>query len=114
MVERRSEQREACETTCETVLRLDKEINGNGQPGIRQNVASINEQLAAIRGAQDARFKYTQILLAALTIAVALMALPSIAHAIKTGEISIPTIDQHTDIQPPYTATMRSQAAIKE
>jgi hypothetical protein len=108
MTERRTEKRESCETTCEIVLRLDKEINGNGQPGIRQELQAVREELAAMRGAADARFRYTQILLAALTIVVALLAVPSIAHSIKAGELAIPIINQHTDLQPSYTATMNA------
>lgn len=92
MVERRKSVQVACETVCETVKRLEKEIEGNGQPGIRQAIAGIREELAAMRGAQDARFRYTQVLLAALTIAVALMAIPNIAHALHVGELKFPQI----------------------
>jgi len=92
MVERRKSVQMACETVCETVKRLEKEIDGNGQPGIRQAIAGIREELAAMRGAQDARFRYTQVLLAALTIAVALMAIPNIAHALHVGELKFPEI----------------------
>jgi hypothetical protein len=40
MAERRTRtiKKAACETTCEQVTRLDKQINGNGQPGIRQEL----------------------------------------------------------------------------
>jgi hypothetical protein len=38
--ERRVSQKAACEMMCETVKRLDKELNGNGQPGTGTLVVS--------------------------------------------------------------------------
>lgn len=37
--------------------RLDKQVNGNGQPGLKQVLEFCVSQLDAIRGAQDARAK---------------------------------------------------------
>jgi len=91
-VDRRLKTQASCETVCDTARRLEKEVNGNGQPGLRQEIQKVREELAAMRGAADARFKYTQILLAALTIAVALMAIPRIADAIHTGKIHFPIL----------------------
>ena len=31
----------ACEVACEVVVRLDKQVNGNGQPGIRQELQAL-------------------------------------------------------------------------
>ncbi|HUD73849.1 MAG TPA: hypothetical protein VMQ76_02165 [Terracidiphilus sp.] len=30
-----------CETNCESMRRLDKQVNGNGQPGLRQDLAAL-------------------------------------------------------------------------
>ena len=80
------------EVSREEFDRLDHDVNGNGQPGMRQDIQAIREDLAAMRGAADQRAQYMTWLLAALTIAVALMAIPSIAHAIHVGELKIPRI----------------------
>lgn len=81
----RREGQKACEMACDLVSRLDKQINGNGQPGIAQHIQAIREDLASMRGAADARYRFTTILLAVLTIAVMLVALPNIAHALHLG-----------------------------
>ena len=96
MEDRRRSVNSACETMCDTVLRLDKQINGNGQPGIAQHIQAIREDLAAMRGAADARYRFTTILLSVLTIAVMLVALPNIAHALHLSELKMPPF-----LQPP-------------
>ena len=35
--------------------RLDKQVNGNGQPGIKQELAAINSKLDKIEGVQEER-----------------------------------------------------------
>ena len=36
-----------------TMIRLDKELNGNGQPGIRQDIVAIREALAGIAATSE-------------------------------------------------------------
>ena len=43
-VTRSRKQKAACETMCESVIRLDKQINGNGQPGIRQELRALADE----------------------------------------------------------------------
>ena len=59
----------ACEPTCKalttlegkvegaihTLVRLDKELNGKGQPGIRQDISAIRESLARLAGTEIQR-----------------------------------------------------------
>jgi Flp pilus assembly protein TadG len=47
MAEQRRNQRAVCEKMCEAVMRLDKQINGNGQPGIRQNLQMLADEAHA-------------------------------------------------------------------
>ena len=50
MAERRSKQERsespvaACEMPCETVKRIDRELNGNGQPGMRQELRHLADE----------------------------------------------------------------------
>lgn len=62
--------------------RLDKQVNGNGQPGIKQSLEKIQEDQAAIRGAQDERakvdnrrWKAMSLILALLTLLIGLVTL---------------------------------------
>jgi hypothetical protein len=77
--------------------RLDHDVNGNGQAGLRQKLDLCVSQLDAIRGGQDARRDVDQrrwavqtIIIAALTLAVGIMALLDAHHQVKTGELSWP------------------------
>ena len=38
-----------------TITRIDKEMNGNGQPGVRQDVNEIRQMLAAMRATEAER-----------------------------------------------------------
>ena len=59
--------------TREEFDRLDKQINGNGQPGIRQDLQKIKEDQAAIRGAQDERAKIDSRRWKAMTFILSLL-----------------------------------------
>jgi hypothetical protein len=81
----------------EEFTRLDHDVNGNGQAGLRQDVATCIAQLNAIRGAQDERARIDKQrwtvqtwIIAVLTLAVGIMALFNVNHAVKTGELSWP------------------------
>jgi hypothetical protein len=45
--ERPESQKAACEMICEAVTRLDKQLNGNGQPGLRQDVQVLADEAHA-------------------------------------------------------------------
>ena len=78
--------------------RLDKQVNGNGQPGIRQKLDVCVSQLDAIRGAQDERaridekrFKGQTILLTVFGLILALLTFLEVKRQIHTGELTWPT-----------------------
>ena len=57
MAERRTAQKAACEAVCEVALRLDKQINGNGQPGIRQELQALANEAHDFFSRTDERAK---------------------------------------------------------
>jgi hypothetical protein len=59
--------------TREEFNRLDKQVNGNGQPGLKQDLATCVSQLDAIRGAQDERAKIDSRRWTAMTLILSLL-----------------------------------------
>jgi hypothetical protein len=92
-----------CELRMKAVMKI---LEGNGEPGLVADVRTIREDMAAARGAADARHKYTMILLACLTIAVALMAIPGIAYSFHVGDLKVPSIFQSKQSDKVYTVRM--------
>jgi hypothetical protein len=84
--------------TREEFNRLDHDVNGDGQPGLRQEVAQYGAQLSEIRGAQKereridkARWTVQTIIISALTLAVGILALLLGVHESRNGELVWPS-----------------------
>lgn len=83
--------------TREEFNNLYKQVNGNGQPGIRQDLQTCVSQLDAIRGAQDERartdekrFRGQTILLTVFGLILALLTVLETKRQFHTGELAWP------------------------
>ena len=87
--------------------RLDHQVNGNGQDGIRQNVESLLLTAARIEGAQEERakidekrFKRQTLVLTVIGIIVAILAYLQANHQFHTGELHWPQVPHKTLSEP--------------
>lgn len=106
--------------------RLYKDVNGNGQAGVRQNVQQCLEELSAIRGAQDERTRIDSrrwtiqaLILTALGLVIGLIGLLEANRQHHAGQLDFPQINhseqrnwdyagwraqQDSDLPPSYQA----------
>lgn len=73
--------------------RLWAQVNGNGQPGMKQAIEEMAGTMAEIRGAQverakidERRFKLQTLVLSAFGIIMAILALVETIHHARAGE----------------------------
>jgi hypothetical protein len=77
--------------------RLYAQVNGNGQPGIKQAVDGVATDVAEIKAVQQERQRVDArrwvlmtVILGTLTLVVGVLTLMQANHALKTGELSWP------------------------
>jgi hypothetical protein len=91
--------------------RLDRDVNGNGQPGLKQNVETALGDLAEIKGAQrerariDAnRWNWQTFILGVFGLILALLTYLEANRQFHTGELTWPQIFHSQSAQPRYNA----------
>lgn len=127
----------ACENMCEVVVRLDKQINGNGQPGLRQELQAFKDEahkfftesktrdderekgmrehaqdVANKLSAHDRGFnRRVTIFGAIMTVLMAVIAGATLWHSYKIGDLAIPKTFHSQQTRQEYTVRMNNQDA---
>lgn len=83
--------------TREEFNRLDKQVNGNGQPGLKQTVEAVDVKVTIILAKQEERqaidsrrWVIMTVILAALTLILGLFGLLEANRQAKSGELRVP------------------------